>query len=270
MGITRKIWVRYHKRGEVNARIAIVGASGLRSVGKIVIEELVQRLKPQLLLELYSYGLPGIYYGPSYLASPSGAGVIIDRGGMVKLPGVKFYVLNTKNSERVIIVDGYQAYSSINQYMIADKVTDLLVQQGVKRLFSLGAQVIENGLRCCATDLKLLDEMRGYGINKTRVDRFIGFSGLVAAIGQRKGMESICLFAPTDSNTADPEYPDYRAATELLTKLGEILKLEVDTSILEARSRAESERIAAMLREEEERSAKERREREREESQGYV
>ncbi len=270
MGITRKIWVRHHTDDECEAQIAIVGASGLRSVGKMVVEELIQRLKPQLLLELYSYGLPGVYYGPSYLASPSGAGVIIDRGGIAKLPCVKFYALRAKKDKRIIIVDGYQAYSSINQYMIADKVTDLLLQSGVKRIFSLGAQTIEDGLRCCATDPKLLDEMKRYGIDKTRVDRFIGFSGLVAAIGHKKGMESICVFASTDSYTTDPEYPDYTAAADLLTKLNEILQLEVDTSVLEARSRAESERMETMLRAEEERAAKEREERERDELQGYI
>jgi len=269
MGITRRIWV--HHRTDDNERlkaeIAIVGASGLRSVGKIVIKELIARLKPQLLLELYSYGLPGVYYGPSYLAPPSAAGVEIGRGGIVELPCVRFYLLKKKS---IIIVDGYQAYNPQNQYLIADKVTDLLREFHVKRLFSLGAQVIEEGIRCCATATHLLVEMQAYGIKRTNVDRFIGFSGLVTAMGHNKGIEGVCLFACTSQNAADPEYPDYTAASELLVKLNEILQLEVDTSILEAKSRVESKLREEAMREEEKRAMRERREREQEETRGYI
>jgi len=251
----------------LKAEIAIVGASGLRSVGKIVIKELIARLKPQLLLELYSYGLPGVYYGPSYLAPPSAAGVEIGRGGIVELPCVRFYLLKKKG---VIIVDGYQAYNPQNQYLIADKVTDLLRDFHVKRIFSLGAQVIEEGIRCCATDTHLLVEMQAYGIKRTNVDRFIGFSGLVTAMGHDKGIEGVCLFACTSQNAADPEYPDYTAASELLVKLNEILQLEVDTSILEAKSRVESKLREEAMRKEEKRAMREKREREQEETRGYI
>ena len=271
MGITRRVWV--HHRTDDNerskAQIAIVGASGLRSVGKIVIKELIARLKPQLLLELYSYGLPGVYYGPSYLAPPSAAGVEIGKSGIVELPGVRFYLLKKRDRD-IIIVDGYQAYNPPNQYLLADKVTDLLREFHVKRLFSLGAQVIEEGIRCCATDPRLLTEMQAYGIKRTNVDRFIGFSGLVTAMGHNKGIEGVCLFACTSQNAADPEYPDYTAASELLVKLNEILQLEVDTSILEAKSRVESKLREEAMREEEKRAMREKREREQEETRGYI
>ena len=269
MGITRRVWVRHRTddNERLKAEIAIVGASGLRSVGKIVIKELIARLKPQLLLELYSYGLPGVYYGPSYLTPPSAAGVEIGRGGIVELPCVRFYLLKKKG---IIIVDGYQAYNPQNQYLLADKVTDLLREFHVKRIFSLGAQVIEEGIRCCATDTRLLTEMQAYGIKRTNVDRFIGFSGLVTAMGHDKGIEGVCLFACTSQNAADPEYPDYTAASELLVKLNEILQLEVDTSILEAKSRVESKLREEAMREEEKRAMRERREREQEETRGYI
>ena len=269
MGITRRVWVHHRANDNegLKAQIAIVGASGLRSVGKIVIKELIARQKPELLLELYSYGLPGVYYGPSYLAPASAAGVEIGKGGIVELPCVRFYLLKKKG---IIIVDGYQAYNPQNQYLIADKVTDLLREFHVKRIFSLGAQVIEEGIRCCATDTRLLTEMQAYGIKRTNVDRFIGFSGLVTAMGHNKGIEGVCLFASTSQNAADPEYPDYTAASELLVKLNEILQLEVDTSILEAKSRVESKLREEAMREEEKRAMREKREREQEETRGYI
>ncbi len=258
----------------LKAEYAIVGASGLRSVAKIVIQELIERLKPrpQLLLELYAYGLPGVYYGASYLASPSAPGVEMGRGGVVKLPAVRFYHASVKSrkSREIIIVDGYQAYNSLNQYLVADKVAELLSNLHVRRLFSLGAQTIEEGIRCCATDPHLLAEMRRYGIERTRVDRFIGFSGLVTGMAHLRGIEGVCLFGCTSQSTADPEYPDHSAAAELMVKLSEILELEVDTSILEEKGKVEIKLIEEIIREKEKQEMRKRQEREREESRGYI
>jgi len=277
MGITKKAWINYRDESKIDLKepIAIVGSPGLRSVGKIVIDELVVKTHPRLFAELYSYGFPSVYYGPSYLGAPSGVGVKMAKGNVVELPRVEFYILENEKqnqSQDIIITRGYQAYNALNQYAVADKVTDLFKQLHVKKVISLGAQVVEEGISSCATDLELLEEMYKFGIKKTNVDRFIGFSGLVVAIGREKGLKGMCLFANTAQNLADPEYPDFNAAKELLEKVGEILGIRVDTSDLEERRRVEKELIEEKRkREREESREKEReREREREALSGYV
>ncbi len=275
MGITKKVWIDYRDKSKIDLKepIAIVGSSGLRSVGKIAVDELVKKMHPRLFAELYSYGFPSIYYGASYLGAPSGVGVKMAKGNVVELPKVEFYILENENqSQDIIITRGYQAYDALNQYVVADKVTDLFEELRVKKVISLGAQVIEEGIRCCATDLDLLEEMYKYEITKTNVDRFIGFSGLVVAIGREKGLKGVCLFANTAQNLADPEYPDFNAAKELLEKVGEILEIRVDTSDLEEGGRVKKElRGERRKREIEEGRGKERgRERKREELIGYV
>jgi len=234
MGITKKIWVTYCDKSKttLKAPIAIVGSSGLRSVGKIAVDVLIEKLQPRLFAELYSYGFPGVYYGPSYVGAPSSAGTIKVKGNLVELPKVEFYLLEAEN---ILIIRGYQAYDSLNQYLVADTVTDLFNQFHVKKVFSLGAQVIEEGVRCCATDKALLEEMSKHEIKRTNVELFIGFSGLVVALGQDKGIKGICLFASTTQNMTDAEQPDYYAAKELVDKLGAILGISVDTADLEER-----------------------------------
>ena len=264
MSITKKVWVEYRDKSKIDLKepIAIVGSSGLRSVGKIVVDELVEKTHPRLFAELYSYGFPSIYYGPSFLGVPSGAGAKIAKGNVVQLPSVEFYAL--EQNQDIIIIRGYQAYNAPNQYVVADKVTDLFKEYHVKRVISLGAQVIEEGITGCATDTALLKEMYKSGIKKTNVDRFIGFSGLVVAVGREKGLKGICLFANTAQNLADPEYPDFNAAKELLEKISEILGIAVDTSELEERGMGEGKITEEM-------GEKERkREQEREEIRGYV
>ncbi len=281
MGITKKVWIDYRDKSKIDLKepIAIVGSSGLRAVGKIVVDELVEKTHPRLFAELYSYGFPAIYYGPSYLGAPSGVGVKIMKGNVVQLPSVEFYALERQKQKQkqkqdqnpdIIITRGYQSYNALNQYAVADKVTDLFKKFRVKKVISLGAQVIEEGITSCATDLELLEEMYKFGIKRTNVDRFIGFSGLVVAIGREKGLKGVCLFANTTQNLANPEYPDFNAAKELLEKVGEISGIKVDTSDLEERRMAERELIEETIKEEERREKERKREQEREESRGYV
>ena len=279
MSITRKAWINYrdtrtHKR-ELKDPIAIVGSPGLRSVGKLVVDELVEKLHPQLFAELFSYGFPSIYYGPSYLGAPSYVGAQIAKGNVVELPSVKLYILDDKKQEQaqgrdIVIISGYQAYDSLNHYMVADKLTDLFTELHIKRVISLGAQVIEEGVRCCATDVELLDEMSKYGIEKTHVDRFIGFSGLVAAIGREKGIKGVCLFANTTPNSTEPEYPDLDAAKALLEKVSEIVELKVDTSDLEERRIRGTEFVEEGISRETEESRAEEGEQDKEGLIGYA
>jgi proteasome assembly chaperone (PAC2) family protein len=278
MGVTRKVWIEYRDTREIalNDPVAIVGSPGLRSVGKLAVDVLVESLQPTLFAELFSYGFPCIYYGPSYLEAPSHAGALIQKGYVTKLPNVAIYVLKNEspegeaNGRDIVIIKGYQAYDAYNHYMVADKLTDLFTELNITRVISLGAQVIEEGIRCCVTDVGLLEEMSRYGIEPTQVDRFIGFSGLVTAIGREKGIEGVCLFASTMQSSTDPEYPDFNAAKELLEKVGEIVKVDVDTADLEAKRRKEKEQLEAGMEREREEERAEQREREREELSGYV
>lgn len=277
MDITKRAWIHYRdtRKRELSDPIAIVGSPGLRSVGKLVVDALVEKLQPQLFAELFSYGFPSIYCGPSYLCAPSHVGAQIAKDNVVALPSVKLYILNNEKQEQeqsrdILIISGYQAYDAFNHYMVADKLTDLFVELHIKKVISLGAQVIEEGIRCCATDVELLEEMSKYGIAKTHVDRFIGFSGLVATIGREKGIKGVCLFANTAQNPVEPEYPDFNAAKDLLEKVGEIVGLEVDTSDLEERRRREGELIEGGIKRESEESREKERERNREELIGYA
>jgi proteasome assembly chaperone (PAC2) family protein len=269
MGITKKVWIEYRDTIELKEPIAIVGSSGLRSVGKIVVDELVEKAHPRLFADLYSYGFPSIYYGPSYLSAPSSVGVKIAKGSVVELPSVEFYAIENRVQD-IIITRGYQSYNAPNQYAVADAVSDLFKELRVKKVLSLGAQVIEEGITGCATDLDVLEELYTFGIKKTNVDRFIGFSGLVVAVGRGKGLKGACVFANTAQNLTDPEYPDFNAAKELLEKVGEIVELRIDTSDLEERRRREKELMEKRREREEEQSRVKEREREREELSGYV
>jgi proteasome assembly chaperone (PAC2) family protein len=121
-----------------------------------------------------------------------------------------------------------------------------------------------------------LTEMARFGIARTQVDRFIGFSGLVAALAGEQGIKGVCLFASTSQNASDPEYPDWSAAELLVAKVCEIVGVQGDASHFEEESSEPEQREAIISalheRESEEERARARaqkRERKREEQIGY-
>ncbi len=281
MGVTRKTWITYrdtHKL-QLHEPIAIVASPGLRSVGKVALDTLVENLEPRLVAEVFSYGFPGVYYGPSFLGAPSHVGVHLAEGNLVSLPSVRIYAYKRDQQARsrdLVLVSGYQAVDPPNHYMVAAKVAELLVELRITRLFALGAQVIEEGIRCCATDVALLTEMARFGIARTAVDRFIGFSGLVTALAGKQGIKGVCLFASTSQNENDPEYPDWSAAELLVGKVCEIVGVQGDAAHSEEESGEHEQRetIFRALRERESedehaRARAQKRERKREEQIGY-
>lgn len=230
-----KAWIEFiGKKPKFKNPIAILGAPGLRSVGKIAIDHLIRDLKPELFAELYSPNFPVVYYfSPSYVGTPGEAGTKVENG-VVELPKIKFY-----SHKNLIIVKGYQA-DFYGQYDTALKVLDFLEKFGVKKIIVLGGHARGvKGVHCVATNPEIVEEMKKFGIEKSEEGPFYGFSGLVLGLSMLKDMKGICLLGMTAPNFKNPEHPDPLATKTLLDKLSEILKISINTSELEVEEKEE-------------------------------
>lgn len=212
---------------------AIVGSRGLRSVGKIAVDYLVEKLQPRLIEELYSPHFPMIYQTqPSYAAHPDypgrpGVWLQHDR---IELPKVEFYL---SDSPRLLLTRGYHANFQ-GQHEVAEQVLDIYEKHSVTRLFVLAGYGVGEGEVCCAaTDPELVDELKKHGIGTGYEGPFIGFSGLVLGLAKLRGIKGICLFGRSQPNPEDPESPDPRAAGKVLEKLADILELDLDLTGLQ-------------------------------------
>jgi proteasome assembly chaperone (PAC2) family protein len=225
-------WVKYTGEPIVREPIAIVGSSGLRSIGRIAVEHLVEELQPKLVAELYSPHFPILYQTrPSYVSHPDlpGRAGIELKGGKVSLPRVEFYSLA---SPPLLITKGYHANFK-GQYEVANQVLDLYQEFGVGRMIVLAGYGGERGAVCCsATDPELLEELKKQGIDKGYEGPFYGFSGLVFGLGMLRKIRGVSLFGKTRPNLEDPEYPDPIAAGAVLEKLNILLNLNIDLSKL--------------------------------------
>jgi proteasome assembly chaperone (PAC2) family protein len=219
------IWIETRKESEIKKPIAIVGSSGLRSIGRLVVDKLIKEVKAELMAELYSSHLPLIYHTkPSYMSHYSlpGVGGVAVNEGQVNLPKVQFYM---SSSPSVIVVKGYHA-NFAGQYDVAEKVIHFLKQRGVKRLIVTAGYGSKTRKVCCAaTSQDIIDEMREkFKIEVEYVGPFYGFSGLVFGMSKLENIEALSLFAGTQPNLEDPEFPDPDSSNLILDILRQVIE----------------------------------------------
>ena len=219
---------------------AVVGSPGLRSIGKLAIEFMINQLKPRLTGELLSRYFPTAYpFSASYVSSPmylGESGVFIE--GTTKVPRIEFHV---EEKLGLVLVKGYQADFN-GQYEVAREAVNFLKELGVKEIISLaGHGQGGKGVHCAATSMDRLSGLKSQGLDTGYVGPFLGFSGLVIGIGKTEGIDGICLFGKTEPIQEEPEFPDLLAAKTVLDVLKIILNLNIDTSSLE---KAKSEDIS--------------------------
>ena len=221
-------WIKYYEKPILQEPVAVVGSSGLRSIGRLVIESLVDILKPRLIAELYSTHFPVVYQkAPSYAPDPKFPGLggtSIEKGKPI-FPRVEFYLCD---SPPLIITQGYHADFE-GQLEVAQKVLDLYEEMKVKRIIVVaGYTKGKKDICCAATDLQTLNEMKQkYDIDMEYQGPFYGFSGLVFGFAKLKEIEAICLFGKTEPVFDDPQFPDEDASEVILKHLLKILHINV-------------------------------------------
>lgn len=220
------IWINRYQKTELESPIAIVGSPGLRSVGKLAVEKLIEQTNATLMAELYSTHLPSIYQtNPSYASHPSlpGAGGVVVEAGSVDLPKIQFY---SCAHPPLILGKGYHPNFE-GQFTVAEKVVDYLTEVGVKRMIVVaGFGSKEKKVVCAAHSQQMLDEMKQkYDIGIGYKGPFLGFSGLVFGLAKLKNIDALCLFSATEPNEENLESPDKEASDRVVDLIRKMLSL---------------------------------------------
>jgi len=220
------IWIEHLGKAELKQPIAVVGSPGLRSIGELVVEQLVTKTQAELVAELYSTHLPLVYQTkPSYASHYAlpGIGGARVKQGQVDLPKVQFYACS---SPSMILAKGYHA-NFAGQYDVADRVVGFLSEFGVTRIIVAAGYGSKTRKVCCAaTNPDLVLEMKEkFQIEVDYTGPFYGFSGLVFGLAKRKGIDALCLFAGTEPTPEEPEFPDPKSSDAILAVLNQMLGL---------------------------------------------
>ncbi len=224
--MSKSTWIELRNKTDLRKPTVIVGSPGLRSIGGLVIDHLVQTLQAKLMAELYSIHFPIIYQTkPSYVSHPKlpGIGGIRIESGIMDLPKIRFY---STSSPSLIITKGYHANFD-GQYEVAEKVMDFYKELKIERMVVVAGYGLGGEEVCCAaTEKKIIENLRmKYGLEVSYGGPFYGFSGLIFGLAKVSEIDALCLFARTEPKPEKPDLPDENASETLLRKLLSILDI---------------------------------------------
>ncbi|HJX04910.1 MAG TPA: proteasome assembly chaperone family protein [Thermoplasmata archaeon] len=233
------IVVVFNERPLLRDPILIEGLPGVGNVGKLAAEHLVDQLKAVKFAEMFSKFFP-----------PQ---VFVNDSGTVRLVSNVFYYVSRPEAanDLVILVGDYQGLTPDGQYELSDKTLKVAQEFGVKKIFTLGGyglgRMIEKPrVLGAATNLDLVEEMKGLGVTFSKGEPgsgIVGASGLLLGLGNLYGMRSVCLMGETSGYFVDP-----KGAQAVLEVLARVLNIKIDYKELESKAE-QIDMITSKLRE---------------------
>jgi len=231
--------VRRLKEVPLRDPIMVEGLPGVGHVGKLVADHIVEELKAEKIMEIYSPHFP-----------PQ---VMVREDGTVRQVRNEVYAYKGKDGEPdlLILIGDYQSATNEGHYELTGVFLDLAQEMGVKRIYTLGGYGIgqfvdKPTVLGAANDLALVEEMKGLGVvfqENEPGGGIVGVSGLLLGLGRLKGIDAVCLMGVTSGYLVDP-----KSAQEVLKVLSKALKVSVGMQALEDRA-TEMEKIISKLQE---------------------
>lgn len=235
-----KAEIKILKKIESREFVLVSGLPGIAYIGKLSVDYLIQQLKAELVGEVYSN------YFPPY--------VLIKKDGVVELLRNELHLLRNEGAVDIMFFSGNsQAFSPEGQYEIADTLLDWVVDNGVKKIFSLAAYVTRRTFNTpivygTATSSEALEELKKKGVVPLEQGIISGENGLIMGLAKKRGVEAVCLLGETRGyqTPAGQYFIDAKASKSVLTMLTSILNLKVDMEPLEKQAKEMDDIIARM------------------------
>jgi hypothetical protein len=231
--------VRRVKEATLKDPILIEGLPGVGHVGKLVAEHLVEELKAEKIIEIYSPHFP-----------PQ---VMVQEDGTIKQVRNEVYAFSGHDGQPdlLLVVGDYQSATNEGHYELTGIFLDIAQEFGVKRIYALGGYgtgqfVDKPTVLGAANNAALVEEMKQYDVvfhENEPGGGIIGVSGLLLGLGELRGIDAVCLMGVTSGYLVDP-----KSAQEVLRVLCKALNIEVDMQALQERAK-EMEKIVGKLQE---------------------
>ncbi len=228
--------IKVLEKPELKNTILIEGLPGIGLVGKLAADHMLEKLKAKKFAELYSPFLP-----------PQ---VSIGEDGTIKLVNMEFYYCKNSNrkNDLILIVGDFQGITPDSQYQIAEKTLNFVEQFKIIRIFTLGGLGTGNITKSpqvfgAATDKKLVNELKKYGVVFRGGGAIFGASGLLIGMGMQRNIDGICLMGETHGQIIDA-----KSAEAVLKVLTKILGIEIDMVELAKKAKKTEEQMTRMSR----------------------
>jgi len=133
----------------------------------------------------------------------------------------------------LIFTGDSQAPTPEGQHIISEKIVEIAIEFGVKKVFTLGAFITgamakDPSVYGTATSPELLKELQVNGVKTLSEGVITGMNGLIFGLAKMHGLESVGLYGETSGLEVDEN-----AAMALLKVLEKTLSLTLDYSAIE-------------------------------------
>ncbi len=232
--------IRLKEEFELENPLMVVGLPGVGLVGKLVAEHLIDELKAEKVMEVYSPHFP-----------PQ---VLVNNDSTVRPVSNSIYLGRANETDILFLVGDHQSTTSQGHYELCTLYLDLAEELGVGRVYTLGGYptgklTYDETILGVTSTPELIEELKGYGVEFRESEPsggIVGASGLMVAFSRLRNIDAACFMGMTSGYLMDP-----KSAQSLLKLLCKILNIEVNMENLEKKAE-EMEIIVEKLKEKEE------------------
>lgn len=216
--------IKHLKKISFHSPILIEGLPGIGNVGKITLDYLVDSLKAEAFLEIYSNKFPN--------------SVFVNEDNLIDLPKITFYFRKMKGNEFIFLGGDVQPVDETGSYEFCHEVLKLFKKFKGKNIITLagiGLPKIPNNPKVYGTgnSKKIMKSFGDKDINKKifgTVGPIIGVTGLLIGLAKEHNIDAICLLSQTFGH---PNYLGIKGSRELLKVLDKKFKFNLDFSSLD-------------------------------------
>ena len=234
--------INLHRTPRLKKPILLATWPGVSDVALEVAAYLLDRLDAKEFAEL----------NPIDFFTPVGIQVQDNVVQVPVFPENKFYVIKTPRGKSDLIVFCGESQPDRNHYDLARAVLDVAEKFKVKRIYTCAAAMVQHSVQksrvlAAATDAKLIEELRQYGITLVGDFQIRGLNGLLLGAARERGMEGICILGETPQYAA--EMPNPIASHAVLGALSQIFNLDLDLTDIEKEAKQMAEEIKMLSQE---------------------
>ncbi len=189
---------------------------------------------------------------PHLFFSPAGVLVQDNIVGTPGFPQSKFYYWKSKGLGNDLIIFIGETQPALKQYEFANLVLDVAQKFKVERIYTFAAAIVhqrseEPRVWAAATDARLLEDLKRYGVVLRGDYHIRGLNGLLLGMAMERGFAGICLLGETLQHFAEMENPG--ASLAVLQVLTEMLDIDIDLSELKEEAKRADEEMDLLAKE---------------------
>ncbi len=174
--------------------------------------------------------------------------VLVYKNGIVEMAPIRHKLYASEDQNIIICVGDAQPSIPEESLRLAQKIADIAVEMGVKRIYTMAAFpnefYEEPKVYGVYTDESMRDELIEAGVEMIENDGAVnGLNGVMIGVAKASGIDGVCLMGDiTYANV-----PQHLASKAVLHKLVKLIDIEIDTKQLDIRAKKIDDSIKRRL-----------------------